>query len=552
MQHETDRGTWSAETWQERRNQNNIHQEQLRRERWALSSGEACECNIDSFDPNTMNVETNDLGPMDQICSFCHAFGFKSEMKCIKDKIAGDKYHMGRLCCNQGKIILPTPPPFPIELYTYFTGQSSKHRLFRKRIRYFNSGMAMASLQLNDATVYKYGPAAFKIHGQLYKRLGPMHPSAFYDNGQPKCLQIYFFDPDEQAKYRVNRTYAAFRSSTVYTMEKEIFIKLQSILTSCGNPLLGAYLTINEEIKRTNINPEEVRVVLDTATTDGRHEGRFNAPGCSEISMLLPDQNELGLSKDAIVTPMRQSDPEQNPIRRIPDHNPAHDSFLYPLLKPTGDDGWHRNLYSSSNDPHTHKHVSARQYTRYLLMKRLLHNVDPNDPSRTVQSENMLHLSNKLFQQWCCDMWAKVESNDLGWVETHQANIFADSYSKVKKRQAEGTTGGATPTILPSSYNQSDRYMHRKLEDATMSVALVLGTPHLFITFTMDVFCTEVMQELVPGQTPYDRPDIIARVYWQKYKAFIHEVEILMFYVELGGCLYSHRIMAMCTSPDAC
>jgi len=54
--------------------------------------------------------------------------------------------------------------------------------------------------------------------------------------------------------------------------------------------------------------------------------------------MLLPDQNELGLSKDAIVTPMRQSDPEQNPIRRIPDHNPAHDAFLYPLLKPTGDD----------------------------------------------------------------------------------------------------------------------------------------------------------------------------------------------------------------------
>ena len=47
----------------------------------------------------------------------------------------------------------------------------------------------------------------------------------------------------------------------------------------------------------------------------------------------------------------------------------------------------------------------------------------------------------------------------------------------------------------------------------------------IFITFTMNVFCTEVMQQLLPGQTPYDRPDIIARVYWQKYKAFIHEIE---------------------------
>jgi len=386
--------------------------------------------------------------------------------------------------------------------------------------------MAMASLQLNDATVYKHGPAAFKIHGQLYKRLGPMHASNFYDSGHPKCLQIYFFDPDEQAAYRVNRPYPIPRSSAEYTMDKEIFAKLQTILTSCGNPLLNKYLTINEEIKQRNISPEEVRIVLDTTPTNNRHEGRFNAPTCSEISMLLPDENDIGLSKEAIVTPMRQSDPDDNPIRRIPDHNPAHDSFLYPLLKPTGDDGWHRELQSLNvpSEPHVHKLVSAREYTRYQIMKRELDNIDPNDSSQTVQSENMLHLSNKLFQQWLCDMWAKVESNDLGYIETHQTKLFADSYAKVQKRQAEGTTGGAKPIILPSSYTQSDRYMHKKLEDA-MSVARVLGKPHLFITFTMNVFCTEVMEQLLPGQTPYDRPDIIARVYWQKYKAFIHEIE---------------------------
>ncbi len=519
--HRAERDSWSTETLQQHRTQHNDHKQELRTQRWALSAGAACKCNIDSFNPDRMNIIANDLGRMIHTCNYCHAFGFESEMRYTKHM-----HHMGRLCCNQGQISLSTPPPFPIQLYSYFTGQSSKHKHFRKRIRYFNSGMAMASLQLNDATVYKNGPAAFKIHGQLYKRLGPMHASNFYDSGHPKCLQIYFFDPDEQAAYRVNRPYPIPRSSAEYTMDKAIFAKLQTILTSCGNPLLNKYLTINEEIKQTNISPEEVRIVLDTTPTNNRHEGRFNAPTCSEISMLLPDENDIGLSKEAIVTPMRQSDPDDNPIRRIPDHNPAHDSFLYPLLKPTGDDGWHRELQSLNvpSEPHVHKLVSAREYTRYQIMKRELDNIDPNDSSQTVQSENMLHLSNKLFQQWLCDMWAKVESNDLGYIETHQTKLFADSYAKVQKRQAEGTTGGAKPIILPSSYTQSDRYMHKKLEDA-MSVARVLGKPHLFITFTMNVFCTEVMQQLLPGQTPYDRPDIIARVYWQKYKAFIHEIE---------------------------
>ncbi|KAL7491170.1 hypothetical protein ACHAWT_000633 [Skeletonema menzelii] len=58
-----------------------------------------------------------------------------------------------------------------------------------------------------------------------------------------------------------------------------------------------------------------------------------------------------------------------------------------------------------------------------------------------------------------------------------------------------------------------------------MALCRVFGRPHLFITFTMDVTCKEVVDQLMPGQNPYDRPDIIARVYWQKYKAFINDIE---------------------------
>ena len=89
---------------------------------------------------------------------------------------------------------------------------------------------------------------------------------------------------------------------------------------------------------------------------------------------------------------------------------------------------------------------------------------------------------------------------------------------------AENTAGSAKPVVLPSSYTGSDRYFHKKMENA-MALSRALGKPNFFITFTMNPFCKEVMEQLEPGQIPYDRPDIIARVYWQKYKAFIKELE---------------------------
>ena len=37
--------------------------------------------------------------------------------------------------------------------------------------------------------------------------------------------------------------------------------------------------------------------------------------------------------------------------------------------------------------------------------------------------------------------------------------------------------------------------------------------PHLFITNTMTINCKEVKDQLRPGETPYDRPDILIRVF---------------------------------------
>ena len=53
-----------------------------------------------------------------------------------------------------------------------------------------------------------------------------------------------------------------------------------------------------------------------------------------------------------------------------------------------------------------------------------------------------------------------------------------------------------------------------------MSIVHTKGKPTLFITMTMDVNCDEVKRQLNDGESPYDRPDIVCRVYEQKRNSY--------------------------------
>ena len=338
--------------------------------------GIACNCNMDMFNPGNPIIVPHELGMMggsdERICSHCNAKGYECEMMGTRAEP-----HMGQLCCNQGKIELPTPSPFPIELYKLLTEQTAEAKEFRKRIRYFNSGMAAASLEVKDASIYKFGTGAFRVHGQLYSRIGPPLTSNVYGRGRPKCLQIFFFDAEEQANIRTERSYGPRRSDVVMCMDRSIFQKLQRILVE-SNSYIRSYLTINEEIQRREIDPDTVQLVIDPAPTGNQHRGRFNVPGANEISVLLADDDASGVDRHAIITPMRQEDPNTNPIRRIPDHHRAHDPLLYPILTPNGEDGWYRGLLSKGEK------VSMMQYWSYQVMDRDRNLIDPNDGQQIV------------------------------------------------------------------------------------------------------------------------------------------------------------------------
>lgn len=65
--------------------------------------------------------------------------------------------------------------------------------------------------------------------------------------------------------------------------------------------------------------------------------------------------------------------------------------------------------------------------------------------------------------------------------------------------------------------------MHQLYQDA-MSVVRAFGKPDLFITMTCNPKWPEIQKELLPGQTPNDRPDLIIRVFRIKMKLLIEEL----------------------------
>lgn len=56
-----------------------------------------------------------------------------------------------------------------------------------------------------------------------------------------------------------------------------------------------------------------------------------------------------------------------------------------------------------------------------------------------------------------------------------------------------------------------------------MALVRVYGKPDLFITFNVD--CREARAEIEPGQKPYDRPDVLCRVFNQKRNEFLKDIK---------------------------
>lgn len=89
---------------------------------------------------------------------------------------------------------------------------------------------------------------------------------------------------------------------------------------------------------------------------------------------------------------------------------------------------------------------------------------------------------------------------------------------------------------LPSTFVHSPAWSAANVSDC-LALRRTFGPVTLFITFTCNPKWPEITSQLLPGQKPEDRPDLIVRVFQQYLSAFMKDLKELF-----GPILYHIRV----------
>jgi len=83
------------------------------------------------------------------------------------------------LCCENGKVLLPTLPATPQELEVLLTSKKSSAIKFRDQIRMYNSVLAftLLSAKVDESVIGGPKPYSFRIQGEFYHKIGSLCPA---------------------------------------------------------------------------------------------------------------------------------------------------------------------------------------------------------------------------------------------------------------------------------------------------------------------------------------------------------------------------------------
>jgi hypothetical protein len=116
------------------------------------------------------------------------------------------------------------------------------------------------------------GPAAFKISGMVYRRIGSI--MAPIGSTNPKYIQVYFYDEQFQRDQRTGQAetqqghtqgqhHTRTNNKRNILLENTIFARLRNILVNdCRNSFLSSFFAIKEEIDRQGLMAENVLIEL--------------------------------------------------------------------------------------------------------------------------------------------------------------------------------------------------------------------------------------------------------------------------------------------------
>ncbi|XP_065674113.1 uncharacterized protein LOC136091057 [Hydra vulgaris] len=230
----------------------------------------------------------------------------------------------------------------------------------------------------------------------------------------------------------------------------------------------------------------------------GGERRRYNLPSHDEVAVVFVGEvGALPTSRDVFIYPRGHL------LKIVSSKSVNLDRMIYPLFFPRGGAGWHNQLvHNPARATLVRNHVTLSQFYNYRLSIR--------------QFFCLLFYGKKLFQQYGVDAYVNIDGQCLAFIRNNQNKLRSEQYDALNehlnKIANERNVRPGRVVILPSSYVGSPRALKKIFEDA-MAIIKKYGKPDLFITFTCNPKWCEITENLYPGQTPNDRPDLVTRVF---------------------------------------
>ncbi|KAF7334120.1 ATP-dependent DNA helicase [Mycena venus] len=360
------------------------------------------------------------------------------------------------------------------------------------------NGRLVTSLVSDDKTNNRHGPNVwvFRILGNLRHLSGALTAP---DGVAPSYAQLYMCDHSVALQQRMNRN---------SNLCEDTMRSLQALLTA-HHPYAPIYKQAYEILEDLgDVEEAEVRLRV----MPGQDHRRYNLPNADEVAVILPGDGSANDNRDII---LRNRQADNAPMQRISDIHPAYMPLYYVLLFPCGEHGWHPDLYL--NDPEKARPGRLSQ-TRYYAFRLF---------QRDGEFSTILR-GGRLLQQYMVDAFASADQNRLTYFRRNQRKIRASLYNGLEDAISSQDDNVDLDElgkrfILPSSYIGGLRHMQQRYQDA-MTIARYFRKVDLFITVTTNPLWEEITRALLRGQTSYDRPDLVARVFQLKKREIIKEL----------------------------
>ncbi|XP_065680665.1 uncharacterized protein LOC101240834 [Hydra vulgaris] len=377
------------------------------------------------------------------------------------------------LCCHSGKVALAPLSPYPLLMHNLMTGNHvdrAMNQNFFKHIRSYNAFLSFASFTARIAPPSDHGPPCFRICGQIVHRVGNLRPD---QNVLPAYCQLYVYDPNTALNFRMEQNDCCIR---------ELMEFLQTIISQ-ENPFALAFKNMaeieDEEVRQAALEGRPTSIVK-MSLLEGGDRRRYNLPSHEEVAIVfVGDDGAPPPSREVVIYPRGQA------LKTISSMSANLDPMIYPIFFPRGDAGWHEQL--------------------------------EHHPDRATRVRN----------RYAVDAYVKIEGQRLAFIRNNQNRLRSEQYDTLYEHVNNAANNlNVRPgrvVILPSSYVGSPRALKENFEDA-MAIIKRYGKPDLFITFTCNPKWKEITENLNPGESPSDRPDLVCRVFKMKLKCFLDDI----------------------------